>query len=437
MMSPFRPRLSAFLAILLFVAMSASLRSQTVTPDGKTKWWIKGNIQMSVTFGYYEQGIYASGTNSRASAQSTVVSVDEPVEYASAEITIFQLKINGAIVSNWTPAPFASPNASWAVMYDSARFSNTVQWEVRSVYKLRRMDGAIEYEELVHTVTLPVKNRATVFGRYDLDGPVDQQVTWNVDHYSWAYPQSEDWHSASYVRDRCSAMNYMLYQGQEQVMPGWSANQFLNSLEGSNVMYIATHGSQMSFWSDSNDYTFYTNLGPYPDSPGPSAEEYIRGDTEHDVPYFSILEYRGFQIGTGLPPLNVTVGGARNPPLQICLVMACDTGQNPLFASGTLYPYFNAFSPVQYENQAHVGFKQTIKLRRYGGLAEAFFGDLQAGGTVLSSSYAMWSYYAGAEGFMGDMDELIAVYGDDAARMRSVYTGTHQYQSLESWFRSI
>lgn len=302
-------------------------------------------------------------------------------------------------------------NAAEAVMFDSTVLTPWSDGEVR--FEVDDSNG----QTYSSTFTAVVANKASIWSRYDLElDPLTFNSTLN--QYVVGGPE---WNSLGIVAEYAGAMNYSL---STNCGLGWGATVFCESIQGSSLVYLATHGSTEHVWSDVNDH----NLS-WPTVPPPTTPTFIypveMGSGTGDV----VLDHRITANGSGLPPLNSTC----IPPTNLAVIMACDTGSSNAFADGFLYPYANVYSPWSPipENQAFLGFGYKVRLAHYGELASVLFEGLADGLVVHQARMRVWQQFAGRDGIPEDYEDFLPVWGDPFARIKGVYTVDETYVG---WF---
>ena len=140
--------------------------------------------------------------------------------------------------------------------------------------------------------------------------------------------------------------NYSLYL---QNGGAWSKTQYFSALNGSNVVFYAGHGSQMS---------------------------HAAGDGGQGMTPNGYLEARESQIGSGVPPFNT---GA--PPVNFCHLLACNCGDTNAFTT-VCYPYYMAWGGPWMENQALMSYTIYTYLPDYATHTDKIWGKLALGWTA-------------------------------------------------------
>lgn len=116
-----------------------------------------------------------------------------------------------------------------------------------------------------------------------------------------------------------------------------------------------------------------------------------------------------------------------------------------LFSNAFLYPWKNAFSNPQIENQAFVGWVFITANFVARTCANAFWHALRNGSTVKYARLEMVKAYLLEHGFELDEDEytdefldtFVKIYGDKYTRLNSVYSGNDSHQFPIVWWRRI
>lgn len=366
---------------------------------------------------------YFSGTNPQV--WGAVHLLPKPDDFEGfLSLSSVTVKIGGEVVHWWTlPQPYPEDPVAgehFRVRFDSAKFSPGAPLLVT----VEGFDTAGRYYYAMESIV--VKNKATIYGRADLEA-VDLQDQW----LSWSSGQwhigSPAWRSTHYPLFSSAASNYSVVHNYSR---GWSAEDFLADIEGSNIIYVASHGSAYSFTSDKDDFNYY-----YPgvfDPLPPHETQRIYGAGVYNPPNFAVFPVRYVQIGGGspLPPFNSTA----NPPTNLSFLLACSTGNAWDFRLGFLWPYQWAFSLVEHDNMAHVGFNFLVPLHMYSAIADAVFTSLESGETIYDACQSAFDAYKLVYDDLLEFEDFMTIYGDVHMRMRSVYTGDMRVQSLDDWF---
>jgi len=258
-----------------------------------------------------------------------------------------ELQINGEVVNQiiWNPGDPDYVAMLPSVMFDSTHFANgsTVTVTVRSEEDLGHGGQA--------SASAPVKNFASLFGRYDLESSVP--IAWNWDDpVGYYFIGDMSWHGLPWAAAFLSSMGY--YIEHQVTSRGWGSGDLLAGLADCTVFYVHTHGATTYYWTDLNDFYNW-----YPAAPESWSENAYASSTGGD-PYGFVLEpTRVNAMGSGLPPFNST----GLPPIALSFMVACDTGTNNDFAEAYLYPYTNAYVNPAIEDQSELGYNLPFELR--------------------------------------------------------------------------
>lgn len=376
---------------------------------------------------------YFSGTNARLYATAFVIG-------APYGITELRLYINEILVKVKTCPP-GEPflqHTGIGVRFDSTNLPSTWPGGTPCVVRAEADIGG----ETVNSqaLSIPVKNAAHIFGRYDLEEdqltfvphPTDSSLgSYLFGNNSWAgTPNAEYW---------LALMGYSI--GEINTSFGWPAATYIDTLTNKNVCYVNSHAGTTSgissFWSDINDYHIY-----YPTIPADMhpqwAEEEITGSFGGPISiHRPILPRRTSDNGTGLPPFNST--GV--PPINFVWVDGCKAGLNDELSTGFLYPYGNYYSPPPTgfpENQSLVTYKVDVYLRATADVTNALYEALHAGFTVHEARDIAWLTYkvltvTGSRSDPTSATGWMAVFGDYYTRVNGVYSGTDIDSPQSGW----
>jgi hypothetical protein len=338
-----------------------------------------------------------------------------------------------------------------AFMFDSTHFPSGQPVEVRFV--ATDTDG----DTTSASISPVAKNKASVFGRYDLEV---SQLTWIFtrppDPSQGEYLFGDDsWAGTSAAAAKLAAMNDAVF-GPETGL-GWPALGFLAMVEAATVVYVNTHGGPMgnagtgattAFESDAMDFWFWYDSAP-PNSHPNYAEDFVTGSFENHLmrQYKPILPRRVAANGSGLPPFNTG-----EPPINLAFVDGCECGLGPSqgyvqeFSGAFLYPGGNWYEGIgSYpEDQSYCSYLIDVDIDRTKAVVQVFFSSLRDGYTVHQARiFAYDDAYAGAHDDPGSAFEWMVVYGDWHTRLHGVYTGVSDVFSdgspvpITQWFRQI
>lgn len=327
---------------------------------------------------------YWSGTNCRASGWAQV----------GGPIYSAELFLNGELVNEWDIGNPIEEEAPWTMileaMFDSSHFANGTPVEVtfRVLTYMGWQEGSSELDPIV-------KNKLMMFEHPDSGIDPD---------------------AAPLVASLMSGKNYFLHLVNGGA---WSEGDYFASLDGSNAVLYAGHGSPASH-----------QAGTLTDSMTPA--EYETARISHK--------------GSGIPPFNT---GA--PPVNFCHLLACNCGDTNAFAT-VCYPYYMAWGGPWMENQALMAYKVYIPEKQLSEHAALIWNKLAEGQTARHTrdwfdeiwleenpgEFRVWDEHPGPLRDMAPGDlALYCNYGGDqgAMRLKSVYTGT-QVAPI-GWYRPL
>lgn len=326
---------------------------------------------------------YWSGTNCRASG---FAQVGGPIYSA-------ELFLNGELVNEWDIGNPIEEEAPWSLlleaMFDSSHFANGTPVEVRLrvLTYMGWQEGASDPDPIV-------KNKLMMFEHPDSGIDPD---------------------AAPFVASLMSGKNYYLHLVNGGA---WTEGDYFSSLDGSNAVFYAGHGSPQSH-----------QAGNLTQSMTP---------TEYEAARIA-------QKGSGIPPYNT---GA--PPVNFCHLLACNCGDTNDFVT-VCYPYYMAWGGPWMENQALMAYTVYVMLQQYAQHVELIWSKLAQGWTARATQAwfdEIWleenpfelEVKDDASGWRpmkpGDLALYCNVNGDRGAmRLKSVYTGT-QVAPI-GWYRPL
>jgi hypothetical protein len=386
-------------------------------------------------------GDYASGTNNRASGGGGAL-VKIPPGHVGPVITYWDqyecqsltLSIGGQVVKTWVRDPTRPPTVpdSQNVVWDSTHFSSASTTIVAKVkYLLKRTStGETAIQEVTHTKTMPIKNKAALFGRNE-----------------WENGSFPDGNGAGTSQTKLPGLN--IVPMSPVTFMGWTSFNFYQTIQndGPSVVYVNTHGNPAKTvanppvspphltWlqSDLDEVDPTYSLMPLTQYLiiGAQYQELAPGD--------SIYSRRVLANGSGLPFKNST----GHPPIWFAWNDACWTGNDNAFAEGYLYPYYTQ-GGAWCENQSQMGWSIASPIAMAKPGAETVWDHFQTGYTADESRLQLYIRY---RQWCCDNGEpvppvgstaaraTIRLFGDFYTRLHGVYTGTDADSPMGAWYR--
>ncbi len=283
------------------------------------------------------------------------------------------------------------------IIFDSTRFESGSSVEV--IIEAWGLDGG----HGAATNSAVVKNWAVAFARYDLE---HEPLTFN--HLTGQFVIGNDnWKTLDTVFQSVRSLGYD-YTGSSAI--SWDGAYLLSKIGDASFFFIASHGGTDSgrshTWTDTNDYVLQRNGFP-------GAAELFRG-TPAGTGEIAALPVRQSAIGSLLPPFN----SSHKPPLSIALIWACNTAnvipQVNDFAEGLLWPYTNAYSYPDIENQACLCWEGGVLINNLGPTIDTLCDNLIDGDTVASARDRVMD--------LRPQGSRLLVFGDQRTTLAGVYS---------------
>ncbi len=360
-------------------------------------------------------GNYASGTNCRGTATCGAAAEAGVTPYWDTVVfTELTLGIGGSAIKTVLPGGRPGPFASTTAVWDSTHFApGSVLLTADATFHLAKYSPPDSKDVTVHAeVSVPIKNLAALYGRYDMD----------VSPLCWTNNQWDvgdaSWNGSGLVAPILEGINHVVNVVTDQ---GWNFGSLASGLNNCSVVYVHTHGATTYFWTDTNDFHYF-----YPGAFNNSLDQDVYAT---QGPY-ALKPMRLNAIGSGLPPFNST----GNPPITIAFMDACDTGTDNSFADALLPPYTNYYSNPNIEDQAELGYSFTFLLSRTSAVDTVFWHALSEGKTADEARQEAYGAYQGAN-TPQDYEHFLHVWGDFYSRLHGVYTGSAVPLAQTAWYR--